>query len=200
MIAVISQAEEFENETQIINELFENGLQYFHLRKYNFTDQQMRNLLIEISDKFYKKIVLHSHFHLAQEFSISRLHINEANRNSLMYKSYRNNFILSTSTHHINDFNSLSEMWAYAFLSPIFQSISKQNYRINDTVYNQLEKRENYKTKLIALGGICGDNLNEIFDKNINGIALLGAVWQSKYPVNYFKGIKEFYTKLSDEN
>ena len=70
---------------------------------------------------------------------------------------------------------------AYCFLSPIFDSISKEGYKAN---FDKLELKEflakDRKTKVIALGGLTEENYLEVLELGFDGGAFLGSVW-NKY-------------------
>lgn len=183
MIVIISPERMFTNETAFVNLYFENGLDLFHLRKYEFSDDEIKHYLNGINEKFRRQMVLHSHFHLAEEFGIDRLHVREQNRIGQSHLGYEG-FRLSTSVHRIDDFNALDNIWQYAFLSPIFPSISKVGYGEHHTVLNQLKRKNNKNVQLIGLGGIQAGNCRQVIEHGADGIALLGSIWQSCNPLN----------------
>lgn len=185
MIVIIAPETSIANETSFVNSFFENGLDFFHVRKYEFSDEEMQNYLNEIDDKFRNLTVLHSHFYLAGEFGVHRLHVREKERIKKPYLDYES-CQLSTSVHDVEDFNTLGESWQYAFLSPVFPSISKSGYGNNQTVLNELKKKNNPYVQLIALGGIQAENCQQVLDSGADGIALLGSIWQSSNPLNSF--------------
>lgn len=185
MIVIISPEEPAIGETAFVNSFFENGLDLFHVRKYAFSDSEMQNYLNAVDQKFRSQIVLHSHFHLAKELGIHRLHLREAERERKSYLSFTD-YTLSTSVHGIDDFNALDNIWQYAFLSPVFPSISKAGYGKDHSVLDDFQYRKNLNTKLVALGGIDVNNYKQAFKCGADGIALLGSIWQSNDPLNTF--------------
>ncbi|MCD1115698.1 thiamine phosphate synthase [Chryseobacterium turcicum] len=195
MIIVITPEELVENETEIINKLFQEGLDLLHLRKPFINEDEMTNFIQKIDSKFHSQLVLHSHYDLAEIFNISRFHFREIDRLNNLYKSFTDK-IISTSVHDIEAFNELNEEWEYAFISPVFPSISKKGYGENSTVLNDLKNRKNQNVKLIALGGINEKNMNEIFEYEIDGVALLGAIWENDEPLHVFRKCKENFNNL----
>lgn len=185
MIVIISPEEPATGETAFVNSFFENGLDLFHVRKYAFSDDEMQNYLNAIDQKFRNQIVLHSHFHLAKELGIHRLHLREEERERKSYLSFTN-YTLSTSVHSIDDFNALDNVWQYAFLSPVFPSISKSGYGKDHSVLDDFQYRKNLNTRLVALGGIDDNNYKQVFKHGADGVALLGSIWLSDDPLNSF--------------
>ncbi|WP_372473836.1 thiamine phosphate synthase [Capnocytophaga sp. ARDL2] len=189
MLIIISPENTIPCEPQIINQLFDDGLELLHVRKYQFSDDEMRFYLGEIKANYYSKIVLHSHFHLAEKFGIHRLHIREIDRKNENFPQAKH-WHLSTSVHSIDDFNQLEEHWQYAFLSPVFLSISKKGYGEHSDVLAQIFMRTNFHTKLLALGGITAENIEKVLQHGADGAALLGSIWLSKDPFEEFFRLK----------
>jgi len=186
MIIVITPEKVVQNETELINELFQEGLDLLHIRKPFINSKEMKDFIQKIDLKFHHQLVLHSHYDLAKNFTISRLHFREIDRQNELYKSFLDKTI-STSVHDIETFNELNEDWEYSFISPVFPSISKKGYGENSTILNDIKRRTHSNVKLIALGGINEKNINEVFESEVSGVALLGAIWESNKPLNVFK-------------
>lgn len=186
MIIVITPEEFIKNETEIINELFQEGLDLLHIRKPLLNSVGMVDFIQKINSKFHHQLVLHSHYELAENFNISRFHFREDYRHNSLYKSFKDR-IISTSVHDIEVFNELNEDWNYVFISPVFPSISKKGYGEKSNILNDIEKRNNSNVKLIALGGINDQNISKAFESDIDGVALLGAIWESTEPIKIFR-------------
>lgn len=186
MIIVISPEELVQNETEIINQLFQEGLDLLHIRKPFINQNQMMDFIQKIDSKFHSQLVLHSHYDLAENFNISRFHFREIDRKNGLYQSVTDKTI-STSVHDIETFNQLNKEWEYAFISPVFPSISKKGYGENSNILDDIKKRDNSNVKLIALGGINENNINRVLDNKVDGVALLGAIWENNEPLKVFK-------------
>ncbi len=182
MIIILTPETDVADEARRINELMETGDQLLHIRKYGMNDNEIRTYIHNISTEFHKRLVLHSHFHLAAEMKIERLHFNENYRREALYKNYINRYIISTSVHSMEDFNALTPCWDYAFVSPVFSSISKPGYGRGKNMLPCLKDRDNASVKLIGLGGINALNCRRVYEAGAEGIALLGAVWGNAAP------------------
>ncbi|KAF2340055.1 thiamine phosphate synthase [Flavobacterium tistrianum] len=179
-----------EDEIQILHSLLEEGLSLLHIRKPDFSELEMTQFINQIKLEFRNKLVLHNHYDLAEDFGIKRLHFSEKERKSNLDSPAR--FpkpcrYKSTSTHSVEDFNSLENDFDYAFLSPVFKSISKENYYPIIDLFEALKLRKNYKTKVIALGGIDSQNIHKTLENGFDDIALLGSIWNNENPVKQFK-------------
>ena len=196
MLIVISSPTYVSNEAAIINQLFDEGLFVFHLRKPESSSQELVLLLQEINPVHYSKIALHSHHYMAKSFGINRLHYTEASRKQLTEIDFsENENILSTSVHSVEDFKNLSQHFSYAFLSPVFGSISKSDYQAQPFDLSDIDN--NIPTKLIALGGVNESNCNTAYDMGFDGIALLGSIWNSENPLKSFSQISQKLAELS---
>lgn len=190
MIIVITPEELVQNEVEIINELLHEGLDLLHIRKPFINQNEMSDFIQKIDSEFHSQLVLHSHYDLTEIFNISRLHFREIDRENNLYKSFQDK-IISTSVHDIEAFNELNEEWDYAFISSVFPSISKKGYGENSNILNDIKNRKNQNVKLIALGGINENNIHNVLDNNVDGVALLGAIWESDKSLNVFRKCRQ---------
>jgi thiamine-phosphate pyrophosphorylase len=93
----------------------------------------MNTFVTEIRLEYRNRLVLHSHHNLACpviQHSFYRKQRNAKKRKQLE-TCKKQDFTLSTSTHSIEDFNELDPAFDYAFISPVFTSISKENITQN---------------------------------------------------------------------
>ena len=183
---VISNPTAIANEINTIHALFERGLELFHIRKPEFSAEEIKAFVTAIGLEYKNKLVLHSHHHLVEDFGINRIQMNPVRvQNSDRVIPDKN--IFSTSTHSIDEFNSLSNDYEYAFLSPVFPSISKENYLPKINLFEEIKKRINFDTKLVALGGISAANIQQTLEKGFDDVALLGTIWNTNQPIKNFE-------------
>lgn len=179
-----------EDEIRILHSLLEEGLSLLHIRKPDFSELEMAQFINQIKLEFRSNLVLHNH-QLAEDFGINRFHFSEKERKELparFSKPYRLKCkSISTSTHSIEDFNSLENDFDYAFLSPVFKSISKENYYPEKDLFEEIKSRRNHKTKMVALGGIDSENIQKSLENGFDDVALLGTIWNNENPLKQFK-------------
>ena len=178
-LIVISNPNIVVHEARIINQLFEAGLTRFHLRKPDWDEQHLIDLLRQIDQAFHAYIALHQYHRIAPDCNIKRLHYTEKNRltteqNKLILQK-EEGFVLSTSIHDITDLSSL-EPFDYTFFGPVFNSISKPDYQ-SKLPYDFHINRNNNQPKVIALGGVEVANLAKLKAMNFDGAAVLGTIW-----------------------
>jgi thiamine-phosphate pyrophosphorylase len=184
---VITDTTFFPGEAQVLNELFEAGMQRLHIRKPNGGD--VRGLLDGIKPVYYEKIALHQQHHLAADYGIKRLHFPEHQRLVTNVVSWATEgYTLSTSVHNKQTAMQLPALFAYSFFGPVFNSISKEDYTaiVGEDFY-----WEEKSVPMIALGGIDASNIGHVAAMNFDGAAVLGALWKDRRKaVAVFKSLK----------
>lgn len=206
MLILISPPAYQAKELDTIIQLFENGLNYFHLRKPNSKKNDLEQYIQKIPSQFWNRIILHQHHELTSQFNLRGVHFTSFYRNHLenedwqkQCNEFRNKgFTISTSTHHIDEVKQVQANCDYVFVSPIFDSISKKDYLANKNLQKEIQHFEKSATcKLIALGGITENNLQEAFKLSFDGIAVLGRVWSNKNDsLNVFRLIQNSYATI----
>lgn len=187
---VITNPSIITNEINIIDSLFEEGLSLLHIRKPDFSELEMAQFIHQIKLEFRSKLVLHNHHQLADDFGVSRIHFSEKERKYEVGSPARFSKpcrYKSTSTHSVEDFNSLENGFDYAFLSLVFTSISKEDYHPKANLFEALKLRTNFNTKVIALGGIDSKNIEKTLSNGFDDVALLGSIWNHETPIKQFK-------------
>ena len=157
-LIVISSPTSLPNEHQIIESLFENGLEVFDLHKPDYSKVQTEDFFKKIPLKYSDRVILHSQI---------------------------------PSFHSLEEIDEYKADYNYAYLSPVFDSISKKGYRSNFDLKALRSSLEHLKCNLLALGGIDEDKIKIARELGFAGVAVLGAIWQSKSPIEKFQRIKE---------
>lgn len=171
-------------EFDIINELFKEGLDVLHVRKPGMSQDELAAYLQGIDEMYRSQICLHQWHLLVESLGINRFHYKDDAQS--LYQKKNSATILSASTHSMDTFNKLPNEFSYAFLSPVFESISKVGYKPKVNMVNALEQRSNFKTKLVALGGVDSENVAYLLESGYNDVALSGAIWNSSEPIKKF--------------
>jgi thiamine-phosphate pyrophosphorylase len=195
-LIVISSESDPSGEIEIISCLFKSGLEVFHLRKPDWSKEQVNNLLKKLPAAFHPKIVLHSHFELSETYDVKGIHLNEENKKRR--EEYSNYKIVSAAFHSLEDLTENVFPYEYVFLSPVFDSISKLGYKgqFDLTAIGEEWKRNQALPKVIALGGINEDNIQLVKQAGFSGAAVLGAIWQADDPVTAFLNINAIVDQL----
>ena len=178
-LVVITRPDAFKGETEICNKMFANGLQRLHLRKPEASREQLAKWIEEIEPSFRERIVVHDHHDLTLQYGLGGIHLNSRNPNPPSNSSAVGR-TLSRSCHSIAEVEACQKDFDYVFLSPIFDSISKQGYK---GAFSKEElgeaKRRGILYNVYALGGITFENLEEVKDMGFCGAAMLGGFWRA---------------------
>jgi thiamine-phosphate pyrophosphorylase len=185
MIVVISSPVPVVNEKATLLQLFDEGLELFHLRKKEYSESELRRFIEGMPAEHLKKTVLHSHYHLAAEYSLKGIHVPFA------FKCGNPIGTVSVSFHSAEEIRTFDMQFDYGFLSPVFDSISKNGYKSSFDLNEVKFFLKHSEEKIIALGGMDEDKIETVHDLGFSGIALLGAIWQNESPVEKFKRIKQ---------
>lgn len=162
----------------IADALMENRFKYVHVRKPGCCAEEMRGLLEQIPDGLRDRLSLHDFHELAIEYGIGGIHLNS--RNPFTPDGWEGR--LSRSIHSLEEISGVTE--DYAFISPVFPSISKPGYSGNFT----LEDVSRWLTPgIFALGGVTAEKLPLLEDAGFAGAAMLGAAWRREIDRGAFR-------------
>jgi thiamine-phosphate pyrophosphorylase len=196
-ITVFTYPTFFSGEAEIVNKLFDEGLETLHVRKPSCSEDDLKLFIQSISLDHYSKIVLHSHYNLKNEFPVKGLHLSRFNVGGAKEK-LDDKLSVSFSTHSRNEILEFQDEVDYCFLSPIYNSISKEGYKSAFSRNELVRFFNSYKgsCQVLALGGIESCRIEEVKDIGFHGVALLGAIWQDqnmKKAVDEFQKVKELW-------
>ena len=195
MIILIAPDKDIPNELEILQQLFEEGLEYYHLRKPDKDYQAHCEYLNLIDEKYHNRIVVHYHHELINEFNLKGIHFQEQMRidhidNPGKYFKGLSMYgkTISSSFHEPKDLEDCYFEFAYHLLSPVFASVSKAGYEGRGFDVNAIDKL------IIGMGGVTADNLAKFDKLGFKGVGVLGGIWHSDTPVDVFKKMKQHYS------
>lgn len=171
---VITSPSFFDGEAQFLHRLFAHGVDIVHLRKPGATHEDCARLLDGLSADDRKRIVIHDFFELARPYGLRGIHLNA--RRSTVPDEWQGH--LSRSCHSLDEVRRYKDACDYVFLSPIFDSVSKQGYAsaFTDETLKQASLDGIIDDKVIALGGVTPDKISYLQQLGFGGAAMLGCV------------------------
>lgn len=175
-------------EHQILTALFDEGLEILHLRKPNTEPVYSERLLQLLPEAYRSQIVVHDHFYLKSEYGLKGIHLNQ--RNPEFPKNYKGH--ISCSCHSAEELVARKKICDYLFLSPIYDSISKDSYpsHFSPAQLREMADRKIIDKKVMALGGIDLDRIAQMRDYGFGGVVILGAIW-NRFDIHQTSDFKE---------
>jgi thiamine-phosphate pyrophosphorylase len=200
-LIVITSPLFFDGEADCLKGMLEAGLSKLHVRKFGAREGGIEKLLDQLPDRWYPRLVLHGRRDLAVRYGIPQIHCSakewredtagvndqtEEMRERIRgkenggevkaWKEKRAGMKVSVSLHSWKELDEMDTGIEYAFLSPLFDSISKPGYQANPGL---LERPPGpHPCKVIGLGGIDKDTILPVIEHGWDGAALLGWIWE----------------------
>ncbi|KAK9837817.1 hypothetical protein WJX74_005689 [Apatococcus lobatus] len=179
-LVVFSSPTLLEHEAQLISSVLERGLETFHLRKPGCSLRAYEAILAPLSPAARAKLVVHDHHELATRWGLKGVHYTERARAKAGHIKALPGLTSSTALHQLEQLQEDHRSLDYAFLSPIFDSISKAGYSAAFADHEQLSAAVAASSvPLFALGGIEESTVRQGQDLNFVGVAALGSIWNS---------------------
>lgn len=150
---------------------------YLHVRKPGWSDEELSHYLDVLPKATRKRVSIHEHGHLAESFGLRGIHL-KSQQPVNGFAQWSGN--LSKSFHSLEDLRSCQLKLDYAFLSPIYDSLSKPGYASDfskDELKAQLPTLRQ-QMPIYALGGITPERMADVCALGFDGVAVLGAIWQ----------------------
>ena len=187
-LILLTCPEFFVEEDKILTTLFEEGLDILHLRKPNSEPIYCERLLSLMPEQYRKRIVVHDHFYLRDEFGLMGIHLNK--RNPQAPASYR-----GPVTRTCYDLPSVVEqkpLCEYVLLRNIFDSISESENKASFTPDELLNaaRRGIIDKSVIAEGGVSLAGIEQVREWGFGGVAIRGDLW-NRFDVHSGRDYKE---------
>ena len=185
-VILVSTPDKFKSEVEIVIDLFDQGLEAFHLRKPRFSARKMASYLRKIPKKYHDRIVIHSHYHLALRYKLKGIHLGKRDRNQgfrtdfkiWWYRMRHSSLAVSTSVHSLLSLLEDQRKYNYVILSPVFNSSSKLGF--NSSFGEDQLRKTIIKSRhtVYALGGVIPERIDEMKRIGFSGAVLSGLLWE----------------------
>ena len=163
----------FPGEACAVRKLLKSGAAHrVHMRHPGYGVDEMRTLLRECGRDLWRRISLHDHYELADEFAGTGVH---ENRRNGVYAGM-SCVVRSRSCHSIPEAVE-AVGYDYVTLSPMYDSISKTGYAAAFDVRDAQLRSLTAARRTIALGGVTPERFGELADAGFAGAALSGFLW-----------------------
>jgi thiamine monophosphate synthase len=181
LLAVLTLPVLFDGEVELLEGLLEAGLEKLHVRKPGAGQDALEGLLQRLAPRWGSRMVLHGSYELAVCYGIPQVHgaVEFKHGSGLSgggpFVGTGGPVAVSTSVHSWEEFRALPDGLAYAFISPLFDSISKRGYQAGEGLLRRPE--EELPCLPMGLGGIGADTIGEVIREGWKGAAVLGWIW-----------------------
>jgi thiamine-phosphate pyrophosphorylase len=192
-------AQNLENEVDVIIQLLDNGIDHLYIYKPELDDFSLVDFVESIPEKYWKKCVSTSLI-ITKEFDLGGYHFtrdivqkNELYNEKILAWLKEKNKISSVTAHSIEELKKYEVNFNHVIVSPLFPSISKENYSYNWNI-EELKITINSRptssnSRLFAVGGIDENKIGAVKNLNFDGVGLLGTIWNNDNPFEQFKKI-----------
>ena len=180
LLAISPPDDDYPQEARLLVRLLEAGLQRYHIRKPAGCRMASERLIQAVPEAYHSRLSLHQHYDLEERYGICLHHTSHATLGDRVARS--------CSLHSLDALDTQLKGYEYAFLSPIFPSISKAGY---GPVWSESALRTalkpDYQTRLYALGGVQPGKLALAQSLGFEGVVLHGVLWQAADPLQVFQ-------------
>lgn len=169
------------DEARRISAWLESGLlDYVHIRHPEASARQIGKLAESIPSRLRHRLALHDHYEIAHRLGIGGLHLNSRHpRCPALPDGYAPR--ISRSCHSLDELAACRDI-DYAFLSPIFDSISKSGYSSAFPPSSHpamVQAIASAPCRVVALGGVTPEAFELLRSLGFAGGAMLGYLWES---------------------
>jgi len=171
LIAVLTLPGGFPGEAACLTDLLEAGVGRLHLRKPEMGLPELEELVARLASRWASRLVLHYQPRLALRYGIPQMH-------GPVEMGKGTGLKVSTSVHSWEEFAALPAGLEYAFISPLFDSISKQGYLANSGLLTIPEGV--LPCRPLGLGGVGAGTIGELVRRGWTGAAVLGWIWEER--------------------
>ena len=174
-LIVMTKSTFFVEEDKILSSLFEEGLENLHLYKPGSEPMYSERLRTLLPEECYKRITVHDHFYLKEEYRLHGIHLDDALAEvPVGYKGK-----VSRTCRQLEQLKEVKKRSEYVFLQNIFDSQTNPDDRQSFTS-EQLEaaaKQGLIDKHVYALGGMNIDNVRMAKDLGFGGVVICGDLW-----------------------
>lgn len=185
-VVAISHPTEVENEVEEVIKMIDLGLRHFHVRKPKLSRRALSAYIKSFPAEYHGNLILHSYHSLADQYKVGGLHLSRSHRKRnwtyrlrLWIKRKSNPELAVTRTFHkLTDLMVDKRTYDYAFLSPIFDSVSQNSLGGGYSRRALLIMLPLARQPIYAMGGVHPGKLKEVSELGFHGAVMLGALWK----------------------
>ena len=182
---------------RIVGELAENGLDVFQLRAKSINDNEIIDLIRDLSSATYNtkmKLCINDNVNVASKCKglIDILHLGQTDMDpNEAKKLIDQNIQIGLSITNENQLGNIPNCVNYLGVGPIFPTGSKSD--ASEPMGSDTLKEIINKTNLpvVAIGGISIEDVCDLFKIGVSGVAVISAILNENNPTENFQKMKE---------
>ena len=174
-LVIMTRPTFFVEEDKILVSLFDEGMENLHIYKPESSPLYTERLLSLLPEEYYKKITVHQHFYLKEEYGLAGIHLDsETDDIPTGYKGK-----VSRTCSNIENLKAIKKKSNKVFLRNIFDSTSLKDEHQS---FSEQQLRDASRAGLIdknvyALSGMNIDNIKKAKDFGFGGVVISGDIW-----------------------
>lgn len=187
-------------EPAVLTALFAAGLERCHVRKPSATHDALAAWLHAVPAEFHPRLVLHQHHNLVAELALGGRHWRDDGRAPVLPPAGPG--LTSRSCHDLATLRAALGSYDAVFFGPVFPSLSKPGHGPCESIAPSdlaallaARSATERRTAVIALGGVTAERIALCRALGFDGIAVLGAIWQSADPARAFARLQLSLTR-----
>lgn len=174
-LAIMTKSTFFVEEDKIISSLFDEGLDNLHLFKPGASPMFSERLLTLLPEDCHRKITVHDHYYLKQEYDLAGIHLDDSTAN--IPDGYKGKY--SRTCTDLTQLKEMKKKSQYVFLKNIFDCIEFKDEKSSFNI-GQLEDASRQgliDKKVYALGGMSLENIKVAKELGFGGVVICGDLW-----------------------
>lgn len=174
-LAIMTKSTFFVEEDKIISSLFDEGLDNLHLFKPGASPMFSERLLTLLPEDCHRKITVHDHYYLKQEYDLAGIHLDNPTAN--IPDGYKGKY--SRTCTDLTQLKEMKKKSQYVFLKNIFDCIEFKDEKSSFNI-GQLEDASRQgliDKKVYALGGMSLENIKVAKELGFGGVVICGDLW-----------------------
>ena len=187
-LVIMTKSTFFVEEDKILTTLFYEGMDNLHLFKPGSTPLYAERLLSLIPEDYYRKITVHDHFYLKNEYDLAGIHLDDLDTE--IPNNYKGK--IGRTCTDIQMLKEKKKKSSCVFLKNIFDCIEFSDEKKSFT-QQQLEDAADkglIDKHVYALGGMSLDNIRMAKTLGFGGVVICGDLW-SRFDIHNQTDFKE---------
>lgn len=199
LVTKIQLEQSFDEYSAVIEKAILGGVTMLQLREKhnNLSLVKQRALALKRLLKPYRvPLIINDFVGLAKEVEADGVHIGQGDMSPIEARGILgHNKIIGISIETIDELQRSNEMDVidYVSISAVYPSKTKSNYKTIWGLDGLAEAIKISRHPIIAIGGIRLENASEIVKAGVDGIAILGAIYDAYDPLQVAKDLKKIF-------